>query len=121
MDINARKSLYGISQKGFKPLVCNVSSLPCNSEIKELMDVLVTVEDGLVKFPMDLLSRPDLSPAVLNFVRGVFKELPPDTNVIPDELSESDAYLLDVIPTKYDKYFAPYQPQIDKIKKYLKD
>lgn len=83
---------------------CNYSFsplLPEPTEVEELLATLSAQQDILPYASPDLLNRTDLSPAVMNYVRSVInKELPEDNNIIPEALTDDDAYIMSIIPAR---------------------
>lgn len=98
-----------------------------NPELDDLLEKLCNNGDLPPSFPVSLAGRKDFSPALVNFLRDIFKPLPDRGDYIPDELTSDDKALLELIPRRswqsissrntYREVLQEYVDKYNKIKK----
>lgn len=90
-----------------------------NPELDELINQLCYNGDLPPSFPVSLAGRKDFSPALVNFLRDVFKPLPDRGDYIPDELTSDDKALLELIPRRSWQSIASRNAYSETLKSYI--
>lgn len=90
-----------------------------NPELDELIEQLCDNGDLSPKFSVSLAGRKDFSPALVNFLRDIFKPLPDKGDFIPDELTSDDKALLELIPRRSWQSIASRDTYKDILRRYV--